>query len=274
MSFTLMMLSRNLEITISSPEYTYKNGNYDITIGINNRTIIPLNNCNINYKCEIYEQNRLTEINSAVSVGVPPLSNQRVVLEQQHEKYIFMKISITNVVLHDILGIFHTKIKCKESSEISIIPNIYSDFLEVIPLKKHEADDEILIREFIPGDKMSHIHQKLSAKSEDIFTRYYQEEDNIPLLILDIATDDEFENSLELYVKTAYALISDMNSVKMINVGFDDCPTIVNDIKTLQKHLVNIVKDVNTKKYNEYISSFDSSNIPVVYHFPEDNSYM
>jgi hypothetical protein len=266
LSLVLMLISSKVKIGVSAPEFAIINGNSYITISIANSTFIPITSADINISYEIYELNERKLSESTLTVVLLPFSKQKIKLEQTYDKCIFLKFKIDSIVVHDFLGIFHRKIKCAESSELSIIPNIYSD-IEIPNLSLvAQKDADVYVREFRDGDHLAHIHQKLSAKSEVNYTRAFEEEVNLPLLTLNIAESDDINKALEEYAVTAYTLISDNISVEMLNLGFDVMPTMVNDIDTLQKHLVNVTKNINTQKYNEYISDYRRHKLPIAYY--------
>jgi hypothetical protein len=267
LSLALMLIGSRIKLELFVPEFALKNGNFNITICISNNTFVPISSADINISCEIYELNEVYKNESIATISLSPFKKQKITLEQKYDKYIFVKFKTDSIVIHDFLGIFKKKIRCNDYSEISIIPNIYSEIEAPIINVTVKNNGDVSVREFRDGDLLSHIHQKLSAKSEVNYTRVFEDEVNLPLLTLDIFGSDDFNKAFEEYAATAYTLISDNVSMEMLNFGFDITPIPVNDIKTLQKHLVNVVKNINTQKYNEYISSYDVENYSIVYNF-------
>ncbi|MDR0904275.1 MAG: DUF58 domain-containing protein [Ruminococcus sp.] len=270
LSLALMFINRRIKLELSVPDYAVINGKTYITISIRNRTIIPIISLNVNTIYRLYELENKTESESTITFSVPSLSMRQVIIEQNYDKYVFEQIQVKEIVIYDLLGIFHTKIKCNECSDLSVIPNISSDENASIKSSALRENGEINVREYRTGDPLSHIHHKLSSKSEVIYTRVYDDEIYRPLLVLNISENGVQNCDMEEYAKKAYTLLSDIYEVEMINLGFDKKTTIISDIDSLQKHLVNAIKMVNTQKYNEYISQFDYKNYSVIYYFPEN----
>ncbi|MDR0987539.1 MAG: DUF58 domain-containing protein [Ruminococcus sp.] len=269
LSFVLMLIGRKIKFELSAPEYAIKNGKTFITFCIKNPTIIPISSLDINISYIIYELGEYRATDKAISFSVMPLTKRKVTIEQVYDKYIYEEIQIKEIIVYDLLGIFHTKIKINDRSELCVIPNLSLDNETLkLPQIPHKSS-EIGVREYRPGDMFSHIHQKLSSKSEVIFTRFYEDEVTVPLLVLDLKYCDDIDLAIEQYAQNAYALINDDSSVEMLNLGYDAKPSIIKDTFTLQKHLINVIKQLNTQKYNEYISRFDRRNYPIVYYFPD-----
>jgi hypothetical protein len=61
------------------------------------------------------------------------------------------------------------------------------------------------------------------------------------------------EKAIELYANRGLTLVSAGKVCEMINIGYDISPAIVTDLDTLQKHLINVIENIRTQKYNEYI---------------------
>jgi hypothetical protein len=254
--------------SINVKEYTTKNENFYIAVSICNKSFLPLVNTYVNFIYQIYERKQTKQSESEVIVTLNPRKYQKIIFEQSFDKYVYANLTVNRIIVRDLLGLFRLRIKCSESASWSVIPDISKmenqpicDFNETVfsenlGVLAHNSDSEFDgIREYQPGDALSRIHNKLSAKSEVIYTREFKEE-VIPKLELDLYFADsekEEEKAIEHYANRGHTLVSAGKVCEMINIGYDISPTIVTELDTLQKHLINVIENIRTQKYNEYI---------------------
>ena len=114
-----------------------------------------------------------------------------------------MEISVKNVILWDMWGIFPTEIKIIETRRMNVWPDLFEQQIVVGKSDKEELDsfeysmekpgndpgEMFDIRDYIPGDRMSSIHWKLSGK----YDRLMIVRPGLPL-----------ENSILLLFETGY----------------------------------------------------------------------
>jgi hypothetical protein len=125
------------------------------------------------------------------------------------------------------------------------------------------------VREYRAGDRLNLIHQKLSAKSEVIYSKNITFEKAVDALIIlnrgdHKLTSDSFEKLVEEFNSKCCELLENHLSFDVINIGYDPIPTYVSNPDEYKKHLINIITDLNTKIYNEYISCYRSFIYPLI----------
>jgi hypothetical protein len=288
LSLILLIISRRfikVESVICSDNFYIDDECY-IDVNIVNSSIIPISRCEVSILCNIYDKCSQTPEEFTVTTALKPKGASKIYLKNNFSKCIYAEYSAVSLKIYDIFGYFSFNKKTSKGIDngcsFSIIPKINTDGDEDSTAKFNHNEPLLVkseyinrempeqsklhsgefdgVREYQVGDRMNQIHHKLSAKSDELYIRKYSSDDDPPLLVIfDSRDPEQFESLLERLVCCCSDLIAKQRKFELINIGFDDAPTPVTGLEGLKKHLVNIVRDMNTKLYNEYKSEYDRS---------------
>ncbi len=127
-------------------------------------------------------------------------------------------VSIDNIVLSDIFGIFYRKINTTRHINIDIMPCIIDKVSLVsgnTEMDIHWAannyaasdGDNSGIREYIPGDRLNAVHWKTTAKKDDIMVREFEKTGSEEYIVLFDFNGKYLENAFDNLYSTGKSLL-------------------------------------------------------------------
>ena len=184
-------------------------------------------------------------------------------------------ISVARAVFSDFLGFFSFRARCPESFFVSVDPaaarpDPMPDFSHFVPLRYYPRRgggfSEIHeLREYAPGDPVSAIHWKLSAKTDDLIIREPQDrEQSRVYLTLDRVPDrDEMDLTLGCLVWVSEKLFS-------LDVSFHVCCILDNVRGSVTETSINDRQDL-TALLDKIMGGrpFDAADSLVKYRIPD-----
>lgn len=199
-----------------------KNLPVDVYFGVENKSMIPVDELKIGIKIHNYFYEN-TEEYTIIAATVP-------------KKYRSTKISLSGVYcgrimaeavsmnICDMFGLFTFTKEISNIKEISIMPSKQEKYEGVDLSVLGSADDEEIqyikgddvsqisqIRDYIPGDRLQNIHWKLSAKSRELqvkeFSMPYSED---VILLLEFYINAEQPEVFDELIETMYAFSVDL----------------------------------------------------------------
>ncbi len=165
---------------ISEDITVFKDCDSELGIQLSNRSVFPLSNVKIKIHTRFLPTGE--ENSSIASLPVPSLRSETVTVNVGAEHCGAAEITVEYVKISDLMGLFSVKIcKNKLKARIHIVPKISERFAELAKkylaigsedTARESADrtdctdpgDVCGFREFAPGDRLSLIHFKLSAR--------------------------------------------------------------------------------------------------------------
>lgn len=183
--FLMYYMVKKTKITVKIEKTSVgKDVPVDVCFAVQNKTFIPVENIKINSKVQntFYENE---DNYSLIMAGLPKKTNE-----------VYMKVSgiycgrlevhITDYEIYDFLGMFKRNIKSGEKADIFIMPSKRQSYEKFNLSPKGSSEEEELqfvkgddvsqisqIRDYIPGDRLSNIHWKLSSKKEEMQVKEY-----------------------------------------------------------------------------------------------------
>ncbi|MDR0943875.1 MAG: DUF58 domain-containing protein [Ruminococcus sp.] len=231
-----------------------------IELNIINTSILPIGICEVDIFADVYDRCERAREEFTVAISLKPLGSTKIYLKKSFDKCIYAEYFVKTIKIYDILGYFSLKKAISKSFSFAVIPkiqNIFSDYdIAELPTTGNEEFDGI--REYRAGDRISLLHHKLSAKSDNLYSKNFSRNEAADALIVFNSRCSEIENLLEELVDCSFDLITKHQKFEIINIGYDRVPVPVEGYEDYKKHLVKMVCDLNTKIYNEYNSEYDS----------------
>ncbi|MFV0393446.1 MAG: DUF58 domain-containing protein [Coprobacillaceae bacterium] len=158
-----------------------------------------------------------------------------------------IEIEIKNIKIYDYLSLFCRKLKQEYKEEIIVLPKenkidmiLSSNFIDTIQNNKDTNQlgmniTDFHIREYEDGDSIKHIHWKLTAKTEEVWTKEYFDEESY---VIPIHLDLYYEEMMSLYEWDAFFEIVTAIALELL--------------KTDIKHSISWF-DIYTNRQYEYI---------------------
>lgn len=199
----------------------------DIAFRITNDSVFPLPNTRLRIKAVCYPMNTVKYM--TVNIPLPALRTETVTLSFGAEHCCRADITVENVKIYDLLRLFSARLfKNKLNCSLFIIPKPgeqYADEARELLSRPHsllhddtEASTEhgsgvpgdvCGFREFLPGDRLSLMHYKLSARFDKDIVKILSS-DGAPkfLLTADLSSEDPDcrDRALERLMSVAYFL--------------------------------------------------------------------
>lgn len=203
-----------------------KNLPAEVIFSVDNQSFIPIENIRLTTKiCHgFYENDEEYEvILSAIPKGI---RETKIAISGKYCGR--MEICVEKVVFYDLLGLFRFQKSLQQEAEILILPEGVGDCKEVSLASVGQSDEEktqskkgddvsqlLEIRDYIPGDRLSNIHWKLSAKKDELQVKEFglpfsEEVTLLPELYVNREYPEVFDELIELM----YAL-----ALKLLNIG-------------------------------------------------------
>lgn len=195
----------------------------DVYFAVNNKTILPIEE--VKLKVNIHNCFFENDEEYTIMAASIPLRTRTVKMTVAGEYCGRMIVEMKEAIIYDMFGLFRFRVQPDKSAEFSIMPSKKEEFESVTISDKGVSEDEELqmkkgddvsqisqIRNYIPGDKLSNIHWKLSAKGEELQVKEYSmpySEDVIILLELYVDKNypDRFDELIEYFYAFAVSLI-------------------------------------------------------------------
>ena len=194
---------------------------------ISNNSVFPLPNTRLRIKTICYPGGEVSF--STVNIPLPALRTETVTITLGSEHCCRAEITVESVKIYDLLRIFSAKrFKRKMKCTAYIIPKLREHYAEEAnallnrfgtePSEDSETvrergngtpGDVCGFREFLPGDRLSLMHYKLSARfDKDIVKILSASGETRFLLTADLSSDDhdKRDNALERLMSVAYYL--------------------------------------------------------------------
>lgn len=181
--FLCLLLSHCIKVQIQGSSFVEnRNDEFMFHIVIDNPSPLFLNNCYIPVTISntLYQNKQTHNLNLFIN----PMSPSRVSYPVKSEHCGVLTIEISNLYLYDMFHMFYVRKSVHVYKEIPVLPNysvISEDFtmdfsqgyneLEESPKKGCDTSEISDIREYIPGDRLSDIHWKLSAKLDELMVK-------------------------------------------------------------------------------------------------------
>jgi hypothetical protein len=317
LSLTAMIVSKkNVKaIDIEVPEYANKNEQIRITVSVKNAGWLPIISNEVKILCILYDKCIESVSESKVEVAIKPGETKQIVLKTAIPYYALTEIMVESIRIRDYFGLFHTT-KRIISRKLNRQDNKYSDIkaqgmvkqIPVIPFIGENFDNDrnnailrdlnvffdlqtstavnafsnsgefVGVREYRAGDTRNRIHQKLSAKSDIVLVKEFNESKYPPiLLVLDLfeslySSFRETDMFIDEFVQTAVSLTSEQIPFFALLYGFDYEARPVNDTDDLKKLLIHFIETISLSKYNEHISDGIPQQFGIIYSFPENRA--
>lgn len=179
---SIRYLANRIEVSVTGAALVEnRDDDFFFNINIDNPTMFFSNNCIL----EIKISNKFFDTSQTHSVVLPatPFSSATVTYPLKSQHCGILNVDITEFCIYDALNFFHIKKSIAVHKEIPIYPSPKSTDNTVLSdlsngcddkenMKKgYDATEVSNIREYIPGDRLSDIHWKLSAKENNLMVK-------------------------------------------------------------------------------------------------------
>lgn len=188
---SFLILYKKSKIKLEGDKYSLnKNSKNNIIVSI--RTIAPIRK--ISLKLEI-KSKFYDSFKEDYSFSVSALVSNKLTVPIDFINPGRYKITIKNIKLTDIFGIFTKSIDIKKSINIDVMPDIVNistitsgnteiDLNQNINSYSFVSGDISDIRAYKPGDRLNAIHWKTSAKKDDLFVKEFEKNGSEEFILL------------------------------------------------------------------------------------------
>ncbi|MBQ7989847.1 MAG: DUF58 domain-containing protein [Oscillospiraceae bacterium] len=171
------MLVKSRQVGVVSPaDETGHKGTHTVPVRVTNGSISPLSKVDVEISVRYIpfdERRRVTE-----HIAVPARSSDTVYVELRADSYGAADVTVERVTVHDLLGLFRHRKKIGRTSRFTFIPQAEEKYREaaekltvMMTGDEDGADipttapgDVIDFRDYVPGDRLTLVHHKLSAR--------------------------------------------------------------------------------------------------------------
>lgn len=191
-------LKRALKLTVGADRQTVECGDdIRVYIHVDNKSPLPAACVKVRLVCS-YAGSGYEEKKTVILTGAPGCrSDIRCTMREVFCGRVEVKVASARV--YDYFRLFSFRLKAAEELVIAVLPRpveIYpqvSDKVRLFPIdseeysRLHSGDDpsEVFdVREYRPGDKMSSVHWKLSARGDDLLVKEYSLSVGAPVVLL------------------------------------------------------------------------------------------
>ncbi len=209
-AITIPLFLKNVEKLVfngRAEAASVRSGNtINISVLCQNPTFLPFLKCSVTFNVNnLFYENTVTHILNIASL---PFRTSSVDIPIGTSKIGMMCFEITEVTIYDFLGILSKKIPVSIRLQVPVLPDDVP--VPVLPdtpssegfdeyaepdLKGNISSDVKEIREYRPGDRMSRIHWKLSAKLDDLFVKEMERTSVMSVVVLPELCSSEIENT-------------------------------------------------------------------------------
>lgn len=193
--FLEIYVLKRLDCSLKLPKKTaLLNAEADIYVELKNPTWIPLLGCTM----VLQVKNHFFPENETVHVQIPAIARRTNVVSFPISSSLNgnIEVTITELIVHDMLHIVTRKRNITYCSELSILPVITEQVLlmqnsridgmetEQDCSARAVSENMLDIREYQPGDRLQHIHWKLSAKRDNLLVKEFESNAEVSLCLL------------------------------------------------------------------------------------------
>ena len=208
---TIPLYMKNVERLVFSGRaeaVSVQSGNsVTIFVQCQNPTVIPFLKCSVSFTVKnLFYDNSVTHILNMASL---PSRTSSVDIPIGTSKIGMMYFEINEVTIYDFLGIVSKKMPVSVRLQVPVLPEDapapvlpdtpssegFDEYAEP-DLKGNISSDVKEIREYRPGDRMSRIHWKLSAKLDDLFVKEMERTSVMSLVVLPELCVNEIESTV------------------------------------------------------------------------------
>lgn len=181
--YATIILSKHITFVTKPKTGSITVGN-NIVIGatINNPTIIPFLNCEVNFTLQnLFYENNLVH---SLSLSAPAKKNQKIDIPILTRYSGMSEIAFKTMEITDFLHLYTITINLNLIHQIPVMPELKKIEYPLFNNLSEEDDEEDFInnigqqsydikelREFRPGDRQNLIHWKMSSKTDDILVK-------------------------------------------------------------------------------------------------------
>lgn len=237
-----------------------KNIPFDVWFCVKNNYHVPIEKIEIN--AVIYNRFYENEDKYSINISALPNKENKAKLSVSSLYCGIINVEITDYYVYDFLGLFRKHINANIKTQISIMPSKEEDY-EIIKLsyKGSSKEDGVQnikgedvsqiseIRDYIPGDRLSDIHWKLSAKKDELQVKEYSLhvfEELILLIELFIDKNNPkiFDEIIEELFSLSNYLISNQKKFFVSWCGSDDSYEVYLREVNNTDDLIEVIKDL------------------------------
>lgn len=205
----LGIMKKNVQVNLLNYVKVVNKGSaIPIQISIENKGIFPVPFMDISVSAD------RKKIRQCCSCSLKGHETKNKVLYIEAETAGFCRIHLDKIMYYDLLHLFSSSKKCRQSVSVLVLPQIYPVAMEIrssfryhgeesgLYYDEEEGNDpsEILeIREYRPGDRMQKIHWKLSQRIDTLMVKEYSEPIGFAVVFL-LDTADFYEAYLETFM--------------------------------------------------------------------------
>lgn len=199
-----------------------KNVPVDVYFGIENKSVIPIEELKINFKIYNYFYENREEYSIIVAALPKKSRSTKITLSGIYCGR--MMVEAVSMKVFDMFGMFAFDKELSCLREVLIMPSKQEKFEKVDLSVLGVSDDEELqyrkgddvsqisqIRDYVPGDRLQNVHWKLSAKSSELqvkeFSMPYSED---VVLLLEFYVNKEEPEVFDELIETLYAFSMDL----------------------------------------------------------------
>lgn len=176
-----------------SPAVFLKGESFDLWIYVRNKSIIPC--CPIEIIGNLPDRETGFFTQKRIYTSVPPLGKFRIAVPSMHRYRGAYKADISRIAFFDPLRIIRISRRCHDEATLVFLPRRL-DFGEMnlkspgeqgntaLSLRSNDREDFSHVREYILGDALQLVHWKLTAKTEELMIKQYEQTSRIKALIL------------------------------------------------------------------------------------------
>lgn len=185
-SFLLLLLTKLMISVKVEPDtvFTHKHQGFSLSVRIKNRFIMPITPLKVTGIFQSTESGFAQE--QSLVLGVMPFSNTRFEFTGNISYRGEYMLGIENVEIYDLLRIFRFRVKFSPNCKVVIAPRRLSiDDNNMLSSDDNDSTRTALsfvnndtfasVRKYLPGDSLSRIHWKLSAKQEDFVVKQMEQ---------------------------------------------------------------------------------------------------
>ena len=266
--FLMKYIADRIKITVSIEKISVgKEIPVDVCFAVQNNTFIPIETVKINsiIKNTFYENE---DKYSLIMTALPKKKNE-VYMTVSGIYCGRLEVKINEYEIYDFLGMFKRNIKCFEKAEFYIMPSKKQEYekFNLSPKGNSEEDELQLskgddvsqisqIRDYIPGDRLSNIHWKLSSKKEEMQVKEY----SLPFsedVILFVETYIDKENPLifDEIIEVLFSIGNDLiNQRRKFSVAWASVMNYEINYYEINNDddLISVIKSIYYEKSLEY----------------------
>ncbi len=198
-----------------------KNQSFPIQLVINNRSFFPIGKAEAHIEYYNVFNNQITSFE--LYLPIQARNSQRVTFQISSKFCGIVNIKAEKITVYDPLRIFKFNIADNTGIDIAVLPEAqeiggtvnYTDrindesdkFSEYFP--GDDPSEVFDLREYAPGDKLNHIHWKLSSKKDEFIVKEYSMPTDVPCVVfLNLKCYEDSDYTLPVFDTLVETLLS------------------------------------------------------------------